>query len=59
MKKLLTVEDMCDMLSLTRDKFHRLLRNGRGPKKITLSPKIFRFDPEDVEEWIAKQKEAE
>lgn len=54
MKKLLTAEEVCDLLSVDRATVYRWANAGHLPA-IRLGPGAVRFDPDALEQWVSGQ----
>lgn len=58
--RLLTECEVADYLSIKQSMLKGLRANGTGPKFIELSPKLIRYNLENVKEWLGqKMKERE
>lgn len=51
-KRLLTTAEAAARAGLARPTLTRLMRHGRGPAVVRLTPRTFRFRPEDIDAWL-------
>lgn len=52
MDRLLTIEEVSEMLGLTRGALAQMRYEGRGPKYAKLSAKAIRYRASDVSDWV-------
>lgn len=50
--KLLTIDEVCDRLSVSRGALAQLRYEGTGPKFIKLTAKAVRYRESDIEAWL-------
>jgi excisionase family DNA binding protein len=50
--RLLTTVEAAARAGLARRTLTRLIRQGRGPTVVRLTPRTFRFRPEDIDAWL-------
>jgi excisionase family DNA binding protein len=53
---LLTVQQVAELLSVPAERVYRMVRGGELAA-IRLGPASIRFDPEDLERWIAEHRQ--
>lgn len=58
MDKLLTKEDVAEILGMSRDRFDHMRRRGDGPPEVRLGHRTLRFRPEDVDGWLRQRSNA-
>jgi excisionase family DNA binding protein len=58
MDKLLTRDDVAQIIGVSREHFDRMRRAGHGPAETKLGHRILRFRPEDVEAWLKQRSNA-
>jgi predicted DNA-binding transcriptional regulator AlpA len=51
-EKLLTIDDVCGILSVTRGNLAQMRYEGRGPRFIKISKKAVRYRESDLDQWI-------
>ena len=56
MDALLSVDDVAELLGVTKQRIYVWRHEGKGPPAIQLEGRLLRFDPIDVDRWIAEQK---
>jgi predicted DNA-binding transcriptional regulator AlpA len=56
MTELLPIADLARMLRLTPASIYAMRHRGDGPRGIRVGKHV-RFDPGDVEKWLASRKE--
>lgn len=56
MKKLLTVEDAAELLSLDLKTLYRMRYKGTGPPAYRIG-KYLRYDPDELEAWVKSQRD--
>lgn len=52
---LLTAEEMMDRLGVSKPIFYKLKREGMP--EVRISPKLIRYDPEDVVKWLKERND--
>ena len=52
--KLLKAQDVADLTSMSRSHLHRLARDGKFPKPITIGESRSAWLESDVQEWISE-----
>ena len=57
MSDLLTTEEAAKLLRISKEQMKLWRRDGTGPSFVRVSPKIIRYDREDIVAWIAAKKE--
>lgn len=57
MEKLLTIEELANMLNVPKVYIYRLNYENRGPKIIRLGNRTIRYRLADVESWLLMQAE--
>ncbi|MDP8927466.1 MAG: helix-turn-helix domain-containing protein [Actinomycetota bacterium] len=50
-QRLMTVEEVCEYLRMSRDTLYYARYQGRGPKGYRVGRRLL-FKPEDVEAWL-------
>jgi excisionase family DNA binding protein len=58
MEKLLTSEDVAELLGIGPETFGDMRRAGEGPPVIKLGHRTLRYRPEDVDAWLAQRTNA-
>jgi excisionase family DNA binding protein len=56
-EKFLTVDDVAEMLSLTRQRVYRMVRAGELPI-VRVGTRAIRFDPEELARWVDDRRVA-
>jgi predicted DNA-binding transcriptional regulator AlpA len=56
-ERLLTVEDVADLLRVKVETIHQWRYLGKGPQAVKAGRKFLRFRPRDVADWIDSQTE--
>ena len=54
-KPLLTHKDVHEFLNMSPNGLHNLCKSGKGPPRIRISVKLFRYDPDEFQAWLAKR----
>ncbi|TKG67018.1 helix-turn-helix transcriptional regulator [Prauserella endophytica] len=52
-ERLLTVTDLAELLSVSKDTVYWLNKRGKGPKRVRVGREV-RYRPADVEAWLKK-----
>ena len=55
MSKLLTIKETAKLLAITESSLKGMIRRGTIPY-IKLSPKVLRFDPEELDEYLEQRR---
>ena len=55
-KALLTVRQAAARLGLSKSALDKMRCAGKGPRFIKSTPRAVRYDPADIENWIASQR---
>ena len=55
MSKLLTIKETAKLLGVTESTLKGMIRRGAIPY-IKLSPRVLRFDPEELEEYLEQRR---
>lgn len=50
--RLLTIEDVCDRLQVTRGALAQMRFEGVGPRFIKITSKAVRYRESDLDEWV-------
>jgi predicted DNA-binding transcriptional regulator AlpA len=58
MEKLLTSEDVAEMLGIGPETFGDMRRAGDGPPVIKLGHRTLRYRPADVDAWLISRQNA-
>jgi predicted DNA-binding transcriptional regulator AlpA len=56
MNRLLTVEEVSEILSLSRGALAQMRYEGRGPVYVKVSAKQILYDEQDLADWVESQK---
>ena len=55
MSKLMTIKETAKLLGITESTLKGMIRRGAIPY-IKLSPRVLRFDPEELEEYLEQRR---
>lgn len=55
MEKMLNIDDVADILDISRSTFNRIRGRGGGPKEVRLGKQV-RFREEDVWDWLEEKR---
>jgi predicted DNA-binding transcriptional regulator AlpA len=58
MERLLTGDDVAEIIGVSRDRFDIIRRAGKGPKEVRLGHRTLRFRPQDVDDWLVERQNA-
>jgi excisionase family DNA binding protein len=58
MDKLLTPDDIAEILGIGRETFDDIRRAGNGPREVKLGHRTIRFRPQDVDAWLIERSKA-
>jgi predicted DNA-binding transcriptional regulator AlpA len=58
MEKLLTREDVAEIIGVTPDRFDIIRRQGKGPVEVRLGHRTLRFRPADIDAWLVSRSNA-
>jgi predicted DNA-binding transcriptional regulator AlpA len=58
MEKLLTRDDVADLIGVSRSRFDMIRRAGNGPVEVRLGHRTLRFRPADVDDWLKQRSNA-
>lgn len=53
--RLLSQDELCERLNVERRLIERQRARGEGPPYVRISPRIIRYRPEDVSQWLASR----
>jgi len=55
--ELMTIEQFCQMVPISRGTYERLKKQGKGPKVVRLGPRWLRISMETARAWIKAREE--
>lgn len=58
MKRLLTYDDVAELLRLSKSSLRRLVRAGDFPEPLRVTPRRVAWTEDAVEEWLERRLEA-
>ena len=56
MNPLLTINEVAEVLGVSRQRLYQWRHQGKGPPAIQLEGRLLRFDPTELDRWIEQQQ---